>query len=102
MNPLLVRFSICAAICLPLAILAAVSVTHEKKKIEVRTSGATADVIAAIEALDRSDLEVQLSPANSTGPIPVTIVGTLGMALGLWIAVTVVVSLERFLLARRK
>jgi len=102
MNQFIARFTICAAVCLPFAILAAMGLGHEMKRIEVRTTGSTGDVVVAIEALDRSDLEVKVSPATSSGPVPVAAIGTLGMAFGLWIAVTLVTSLERFLLKRQK
>jgi len=103
MKPLLARFIASVAVCLPLVVLIAMATTHEKKRIEVRTSGPTADVVSAIEALDRPDLEVRLSPPAPDGPVLIGVIGigTLGMALMLWIAATVVTFVERLILKRR-
>ena len=102
MNPLLARFIACVAVCLPLAVLVAMATTQGKKRIEIQTNGPTADVVAAIEALDRSDLELRLSPPSPSGPVVIAVVGTLGMACGLWIVASVVISVERFVLKWRK
>jgi hypothetical protein len=81
----------CLAISLAFAVLQIVVPHGGKKEVTVRTNGQTADIVAAVEALKRSDVSVKVADdpwvANPVGGI---VMGTLGMAVVLWLGCGVV------------
>jgi hypothetical protein len=97
MHRYLARALACLAIALALSLLAAVAPRAGKKEVRLRTDGQTADIVAAVEALKRSDISIKVSPDSFiTNPVGSVIAGTISLALVLWLSSGLVKRIEEW------
>ena len=101
MNRYVARITACAVPALALSLLAFIGRPSDESQITLRTVGQTADILAAVESLDRSDVDITVSVSNpKKSPIPAVLFGTVGVTLMLAVACGAVNFVEDMILKR--
>ncbi len=95
MNHYLARFIACLILSAAVGLLTLAVPNVGRHKIEVRTDGTTADIIAAVESLRRSDVTIKAAPDGFvSNPLGAAILGALMLAVVLWLVAGCVKRLE--------
>lgn len=97
MHRYIARALACLAISLAFTVLVVSIPRVGKKEIKLRTDGQTADIVAAVEALKRSDVIIDVSDDPwVTNPVGGIVTGSLAMAVLLWLASGLVKRVEEW------
>ena len=91
----------CLFLSVALSTLVAFTAAGAKRKVEVRTDAQTADIVAAVEALGRKDVTLKVvDDPGINAPITGVVLGSLGMAVLLWLSSGLVLLIETRLIER--
>ena len=95
MHRYLARAIACLILALAFVMLQIVVPHVGKKVVSVRTDGQTADIVAAVEALKRSDATIKVvDDPWVTNPVSGVVLSSLALAAVLWLSSSVVKRLE--------